>query len=65
MYILSKYLFTNVFALDLLYYHLQLKTWSLDKMPKYLIPTKVVITEELPKNHMGKVNKKELLKTFF
>ena len=34
-------------------------------MPKYLIPTKVVITDELPKNHMGKVNKKELLKTFF
>ena len=47
------------------HYILQLKTWGLDKMPKYLIPTKVVLTEELPKNHMGKVNKKELVKKFF
>lgn len=43
----------------------QLRGWCEKKMPKYLIPTQIKILPELPKNHMGKVNKKELLKLAF
>lgn len=42
-----------------------LRTWAKDKMPAYAAPTVLKIVEELPKNAMGKVNKKELLKSHF
>lgn len=42
-----------------------LKHWAVEKMPKYLIPSSLKLMQELPKNHMGKVNKKELVKLAF
>ena len=42
-----------------------LKHWSKDKMPKYWTPTRMKILPEMPRNVMGKVNKKELVKTLF
>ena len=35
-----------------------------DKLAKYKIPSLLKIVQELPKNVMGKVNKKELVKIF-
>jgi len=43
----------------------KIQEWAKDKMPKYLIPKKLKLMSELPKNHMGKVNKKQLLKIAF
>lgn len=34
-------------------------------MAPYTIPTGLVLVEEMPKNQMGKVNKKALLRHFF
>ena len=36
-----------------------------DKMAKYKIPTQLKIVKQIPKNAMGKVNKKELKSTLF
>jgi len=43
----------------------KLRQWGQDKMPKYLIPSEIMIMSEIPKNHMGKVNKKSLVKQAF
>jgi len=42
-----------------------LRKWCGDKMPKYWIPRELVILPEMPRNAMGKINKKELVKTLF
>ena len=42
-----------------------LKLWCKDKMPKYWIPNKLKSLPEMPRNVMGKVNKKELVKNIF
>ena len=42
-----------------------LKEWCKDKMAKYWIPTQLKVLDEMPRNTMGKVNKKELAKTVF
>lgn len=42
-----------------------LKEWCKDKMAKYWTPTELRILEEMPRNTMGKVNKKELVKNIF
>lgn len=42
-----------------------LKQWASDKMPKYMLPTIVKVVESIPKNAMGKVNKKEIVKEMF
>ena len=42
-----------------------LKEWCKDKMAKYWTPTELRILEEMPRNVMGKVNKKELIKNIF
>ena len=42
-----------------------LRKWCGDKMPKYWIPKELVILPEMPRNAMGKINKKELVKTLF
>jgi len=42
-----------------------LKEWSKDKMAKYWTPTELKILDDMPRNTMGKVNKKELVKTMF
>ncbi|XP_069553822.1 malonate--CoA ligase ACSF3, mitochondrial [Brachyistius frenatus] len=43
----------------------QLKTWARKHMAPYIIPTGLVLVEEIPRNQMGKVNKKDLLRHFF
>ncbi|NXM80848.1 ACSF3 synthetase, partial [Oenanthe oenanthe] len=42
-----------------------LKDWARDTMAPYAIPTELIVVEEIPRNQMGKVNKKELLKRFY
>lgn len=36
-----------------------------EHMAPYSIPTGLLLVEEMPRNHMGKVNKKDLLRRFF
>lgn len=43
----------------------ELKTWAREHMVPYTIPTGLVLVEEMPRNQMGKVNKKDLLRCFF
>uniref|UniRef100_A0AAX7V6T5 Acyl-CoA synthetase family member 3 n=1 Tax=Astatotilapia calliptera TaxID=8154 RepID=A0AAX7V6T5_ASTCA len=40
----------------------ELKTWAREHMAPYTIPTGLVVVEEMPRNQMGKVNKKDLLR---
>jgi len=43
----------------------EVKDWVGDKLPSYQAPREVRILSAMPRNAMGKVNKKELLKTVF
>ncbi|KGL74016.1 hypothetical protein N309_08369, partial [Tinamus guttatus] len=43
----------------------ELKAWARGSMAPYAIPTELVVVEEIPRNQMGKVNKKELLQRFY
>ncbi|KAM9366539.1 malonate--CoA ligase ACSF3, mitochondrial [Symphorus nematophorus] len=43
----------------------ELKTWAREHMAPYTIPTGLLLVEEMPRNQMGKVNKKDLLRHFF
>ncbi|KAI1904169.1 hypothetical protein AGOR_G00002920 [Albula goreensis] len=43
----------------------ELQTWAREQMASYTIPTGLVLVDEMPRNQMGKVNKKDLLKQFF
>ncbi|XP_029132924.2 malonate--CoA ligase ACSF3, mitochondrial [Labrus bergylta] len=43
----------------------ELKIWARAHMAPYTIPTGLLLVEELPRNQMGKVNKKDLLRHFF
>lgn len=40
----------------------QLMAWCSDVLPKYQMPRDVRFVESIPKNAMGKINKKALLK---
>ncbi|CAL5210652.1 unnamed protein product [Lathyrus oleraceus] len=40
----------------------ELSTWAKTKLAPYKIPTRLIVWESLPRNAMGKVNKKELKK---
>lgn len=42
----------------------ELKKWLTDKLPGYKIPRKYIFQEDLPRNVMGKVTKKEITKLF-
>lgn len=42
----------------------QLRDWLKDKLPSYKIPRKYIVQEDLPRNVMGKVTKKELQRIF-
>ena len=42
-----------------------LRTWCADRLPPYQIPTVMKVLPELPRNAMGKVNKKELRLNIF
>ena len=43
----------------------ELREWAKDECASYQFPRIMTTVEELPKNAMGKVNKKDLLRTFF
>ncbi|XP_072926627.1 malonate--CoA ligase ACSF3, mitochondrial isoform X1 [Hemitrygon akajei] len=43
----------------------ELREWARDHMASYSIPSELILVEQIPRNHMGKVNKRELLKQFF
>ncbi|XP_059214622.1 malonate--CoA ligase ACSF3, mitochondrial [Centropristis striata] len=43
----------------------ELKIWAREHMAPYIIPTGLLVVEEMPRNQMGKVNKKDLLRHFF
>lgn len=42
-----------------------LRSWCKQKLAPYAIPTELKIVEAVPRNHMDKINKKEILKTIF
>ena len=37
--------------------------WAAEKLAPYKLPKQLVTVEEIPRNAMGKVNKKSLIKT--
>lgn len=42
---------------------LELQAWGQERMPHYQVPSVIVsVTDDLPRNNMGKVNKKQILK---
>ena len=41
------------------------REWCTERMARYWMPSQLVVLDEMPRNAMGKVNKKELLKTAF
>ena len=43
----------------------ELRSWARDKMPSYHIPSVLKIVKVLPRNAMGKLNKKELTNAMF
>ena len=42
-----------------------MKEWCTDNMAQYKVPREFIIKDSLPRNAMGKVNKKYLMKIFF
>jgi malonyl-CoA/methylmalonyl-CoA synthetase len=42
----------------------EIRTWSDPRMANYKLPTRLLWVDDIPKNAMGKVNKKELVKLF-
>lgn len=42
----------------------ELKSWLSDKLPNYKVPRRYIVQNDLPRNVMGKVTKKELQKIF-
>ncbi|XP_042293983.1 malonate--CoA ligase ACSF3, mitochondrial isoform X2 [Sceloporus undulatus] len=43
----------------------ELKEWARESMAPYTIPSELLLVEEIPRNQMGKVDKKYLLKQFY
>ena len=43
----------------------QLKRWCRDRLPPYAAPTVLRVVPQMPRNVMGKVNKKQLVKDMF
>lgn len=43
----------------------ELKTWAGTVLPSYSVPTVIKIVDEVPRNAMGKVDKKSLIKNCF
>ena len=41
-----------------------LQAWSREKLANYKIPRALLLLNEIPRNAMGKINKKELVKLF-
>ncbi|XP_034019279.1 malonate--CoA ligase ACSF3, mitochondrial [Thalassophryne amazonica] len=47
------------------FFHKYLGCFCRDHMAPYCIPTGLVLVDKMPRNHMGKVNKKDLLQRFY
>ncbi|KAL6082903.1 hypothetical protein STEG23_002597, partial [Scotinomys teguina] len=45
--------------------HRDLKEWARGVLAPYAVPSELLLVEEIPRNQMGKVNKKELLRQFY
>lgn len=43
----------------------QLHDWAVNKMAKYKVPRMLKLVDSFPRNAMGKINKKELVKLYF
>lgn len=43
----------------------ELKSWAETVLPSYSVPTVIKIVDEVPRNALGKVDKKSLLKNSF
>lgn len=43
----------------------ELRTWAKNVMPPYQMPSVLKTVDIMPRNAMGKVNKKEIIKTIF
>ena len=43
----------------------ELREWLAEKLPAYQLPSRVKAVVSIPRNAMGKVNKKQLRKDFF
>uniref|UniRef100_W5KU79 Acyl-CoA synthetase family member 3 n=1 Tax=Astyanax mexicanus TaxID=7994 RepID=W5KU79_ASTMX len=43
----------------------ELKAWAREHMAPYTIPMDLIVVKDMPRNQMGKVNKKDLLHQFF
>lgn len=43
----------------------EVRDWATDRLPKYSIPSMLKIVDSIPRNSMGKVNKKELTSLLF
>ncbi|XP_061198138.1 malonate--CoA ligase ACSF3, mitochondrial-like [Saccostrea echinata] len=42
-----------------------LQTWAKDRLPKHKMPSIVKFVDQIPRNSMGKINKKGLIKEYF
>ncbi|XP_065423735.1 malonate--CoA ligase ACSF3, mitochondrial isoform X1 [Chrysemys picta bellii] len=42
-----------------------LRDWARESMAYHSVPTELLLVEEIPRNQMGKINKKQLLKHFY
>ncbi|XP_036780163.2 malonate--CoA ligase ACSF3, mitochondrial isoform X1 [Manis pentadactyla] len=45
--------------------HQELKAWARGVMAPYAVPSELLLVETIPRNQMGKVNKKELIRQFY
>jgi acyl-CoA synthetase (AMP-forming)/AMP-acid ligase II len=43
----------------------ELQEWLSDRLPPYQIPRELKVVDSIPRNAMGKINKKELRRTLF
>lgn len=43
----------------------EVRDWATDKLPKYSLPSMLKLVDSIPRNAMGKVNKKELVRLLF
>lgn len=45
--------------------HRDLKEWARGVLAPYAVPSELLLVEAIPRNQMGKVNKKQLLQQFY
>ncbi|XP_047702065.1 malonate--CoA ligase ACSF3, mitochondrial isoform X1 [Prionailurus viverrinus] len=45
--------------------HRELKEWARGVLAPYAVPSELLLVEEIPRNQMGKVNKRDLIRQFY